>query len=220
MKASHSDFSIKQCGFYVHTEVPYLGASPDGVVECSCCGAGVVEIKCPWCAKNANSLQEVAQSKKNFCLQNEDEAGLKLSKQHSFYLQCQLQMHVTRRTYCDFIVWREGDIHIERIKPDPNLLQPALQKAEQFFKLSILPEIVGKWFTRSHIPLPPAQVSDIDEEDRGVWCYCQESKGGDMIGCDNKSCPIKWFHLICLSMKAVPTGKWLCPTCHLQKKKK
>ena len=27
---------------------PRLGASPDGVVQCECCGNGVLEIKCPY----------------------------------------------------------------------------------------------------------------------------------------------------------------------------
>ena len=35
-----------------------------------------------------------------------------------------------------------------------------------------------------------------------------------MIGCDGKSCEIKWFHLTCLGMteSSTPKGKWFCPT--------
>ena len=31
-----------------HTAYPFLGASPDGLVCCSCCGKGLLEIKCPY----------------------------------------------------------------------------------------------------------------------------------------------------------------------------
>lgn len=66
---------------------PYLGASPDGLVKCACCGPGLVEIKCPWCAKDATSLEDVAEHFLQRGL-----AGLELSKEHPYYMQCQLQM--------------------------------------------------------------------------------------------------------------------------------
>ena len=64
------------------------------------------------------------------------------------------------------------------------------------------------------------EVSDTDAADEGTWCYCKESKGGDMVGCDNPKCGIRWFHLSCLQMDAVPRGKWMCPTCHPTKRAK
>ena len=36
-----------------------------------------------------------------------------------------------------------------------------------------------------------------------------------MIGCDNKSCPIMWFHVNCLNINSIPDGKWLCTDCQL-----
>ena len=30
---------------------PHLGTSPDGIMQCTCCGKGVFEIKCPYNAK-------------------------------------------------------------------------------------------------------------------------------------------------------------------------
>ena len=77
----------------------------------------------------------------------------------------------------------------------------------------------GKWYTRSCAILPSksSNEEDIDEEDPGTWCYCQESKGGDMVGCDNRNCPIKRFQVICLQMSTVPLGRWFCPTCHPNK---
>ena len=35
--------------------------------------------------------------------------------------------------YCDFIVWTERDMHIERINPDVEFWELALTKAKKFF---------------------------------------------------------------------------------------
>ena len=129
-------------------------------------------------------------------------------------------MHVTRYQYCDFVVWHNAGLHVERLTLDSQHLNDAIAKAEQFFRLFVLPELCGKWYTRSHKPLSEIQPDDIySEEDDGRWCYCQDSKG-DMIACDNKSCSIKWFHIFCLKMAKAPAGKWLCPSCHPTKKKR
>ena len=103
---------------------------------------GVLEIKCPFCARKADSLSDVASERKQFCLHKESSC-LKLSLKHQYYKQCQLQMHVTQRTYCDFVVWRHhSSLHIERLKPDQTCISEALSKAKQFlhsvFFLSLL----------------------------------------------------------------------------------
>ena len=67
----HSGFIIKSCGF-VDQESPFLDASPDGLVDCTCCGRGVLEVKCPFRAKEAYSLEQVAEEHKDVsscCLQ-------------------------------------------------------------------------------------------------------------------------------------------------------
>jgi hypothetical protein len=43
MKKHNPAFKVKN----VNPRHPALGASPDGVTECPCCGRGLVEIKCP-----------------------------------------------------------------------------------------------------------------------------------------------------------------------------
>ena len=50
-------------------------------------------------------------------------------------------------------------------------------------------------------------------ENDPVYCYCQKPSHGEMAGCDNEECPLEWFHLDCVNLKAAPTGNWLCPTC-------
>ena len=44
----HLGFNISCSGFVIHTSYPHMGASPDGIVTCECCGCGVLEVKCPF----------------------------------------------------------------------------------------------------------------------------------------------------------------------------
>lgn len=41
----HTDLRVEDCGFFISTEFPFIGASPDGLVSCKCCGNGICEIK-------------------------------------------------------------------------------------------------------------------------------------------------------------------------------
>ena len=84
MIMQHTDFEIKPSGFFVDGKDSYIGATPDGLINCTCCGMGVLEIKCPFCAREANTLSDVADQRKQFCLQNMP-SGLKLSHSHQYY---------------------------------------------------------------------------------------------------------------------------------------
>ena len=92
----------------------------------------------------------------------------------------------------------------------------------------MMPEIVGKWYSRKPIAgadgivQKPMQLDDDvpadvdDEEDYSkLWCYCNAPSFGNMVKCDNTSCTIEWFHFDCLGIKGLPKGKgkWYCPSC-------
>ncbi len=42
---------------------------------------------------------------------------------------------------------------------------------------------------------------------------------GEMIACEDDSCPIEWFHTSCLKLSNIPRGKWFCPDCRKKKTK-
>ena len=48
MSQRHDDFKCTTAGLVVNPQYPHLGATPDGFVSCTCCGDGLVEIKCPF----------------------------------------------------------------------------------------------------------------------------------------------------------------------------
>ena len=68
--SNHSNMVIRDAGLFISQERPYIGASPDAIVTCDCCGQGAVEVKCPYCFKDR--LPE--ENDKKFCLEK-DETG-------------------------------------------------------------------------------------------------------------------------------------------------
>ena len=99
-----------------------------------------------------------------------------LKNHRSFFyslIQVQGQIFIVDVDYCDFIVWTERDMHIERINPDVEFWELALMKAKKFFSLCILPELLGKWYTWPSTP--PTQlhgdeelVDDVDGDEEKV----------------------------------------------------
>lgn len=53
-----------------------------------------------------------------------------------------------------------------------------------------------------------------------TYCLCHQVSYGEMIGCDNPDCPIEWFHFACVGLTTKPKGKWFCPKCSADRKKK
>ena len=152
-----------------------VGCSADGLVECACCGQGTCEIKCPFCSKD-KTAHDAARQKNSRLL--EMNGKLSLDRQHAYYYQVQAQIFICEVEFCDFILWTEQDIHIERILPDNVFWKNAVAKATKFFFIGILPEIMGKWYSRPLIPNVNQNDEQTDDEKVMCWCYCQQNIEG------------------------------------------
>ena len=208
----HSDFVVSVSGLVIDTAYPHLGSSPDGIVHCSCCGKGVIEIKCPYSCRDKTLLEATGDNR--FCLEVVDGTH-SLKQTHAYYYQVQAQMKLCKGLYCDFVVWTENDIVIQRILPDPDFIESAIDKCTNLFKYAILPELLGKYYTRL-----PSQMVDttvvVDAQETpssDIWCYCRKGEYGEMIKCESGHCKIDWFHTDCLKIARIPRGKRLCPEC-------
>ncbi|KAI0482379.1 inhibitor of growth proteins N-terminal histone-binding-domain-containing protein [Xylariaceae sp. FL0804] len=62
---------------------------------------------------------------------------------------------------------------------------------------------------------------DEEEDEEGKkYCLCQHVSYGDMVACDNPDCPYEWFHWTCVGLKSEPEGRWYCPACTENMKRK
>ena len=227
MKKKHSNFKVEASGLVLHPDYPHLGASPDGVVRCDCCGLGVLEIKCPFSCRNKR-FTEAIMTDPQFCLMNTST----LKTGHAYYYQVQTQIKLTSANYGDFVLWSPNELVILRIQPDDDFMAQAFDNATAFFKYGILPELVGKWYTKAPVyrqilvneAQEPSAINSANSEvgsstqmqnSDDVWCYCKGKDEGKMIFCERDACPIGWFHTKCLKLTVIPKGKWYCPNCRV-----
>ena len=211
----HENFQVLDSGLVLNPEWPFIGASPDGVIECSCCGKEVLEIKCPYCHKDS-TIVAAARDDPKFCLE-EVYGILTLDTSHSYYYQVQTQLFVCDVEYFDFCIWTfasegEENVHIEQIKNFTFWNEICVPRAEKFFRTCLLPELLVNWYTRP-TEFTSTNSESLDNSSEPKYCYCRGPKEGRMIPCDNPDCPVEWYHFKCLHLTSVPKGKWYCPDC-------
>lgn len=223
-KKNHTNLQVQDSGLVINPLWPSIGASPDGIISCTCCGRGTLEIKCPYCHRGESVLIAASKDSK-FCLQLNSDGLLRLDPGHTYYYQVQTQLFVSDVEYSDFCVCTfngdETGIHTERILKDEQFWNDCVVKAQTFFKTCILPELLGKWYTRPSSDIQtdspgPSGITvtsqpQLDHERK--YCYCGGPEEGRMIGCDNEDCVLQWFHTSCLMIDTIPRGKWYCPDC-------
>ena len=147
---SHTGFVTKRSGLVINPDFAFMGASPDSVVKCDCCGTGVVEIKCPYKYRNSEMIDYLQLGDNCFSVAN---GNIELDKSHQYYYQIQALLHVCNVAFCDFVVCTfpggVPQIFVQRLVKDAEFWNSCLTQSLKFFNHCILPELLGKAFTRS-----------------------------------------------------------------------
>lgn len=100
--------------------------------------------------------------------------------------------------------WSGEELFVQRIYPNEQFMATTLEKVTSCIKLRVLPELLGKWYSKAPVisasgsgvlhqteesPQPSNSGSHAE-----VWCYCKQGEEGEMIACDHEQCSIVWFH--------------------------
>jgi hypothetical protein len=204
----HPGGKLTRTGLRICFEHPWLGASPDSILECPCHGKLVVEVKCPFRFRE-NSVGEMLGSK-SCCLSEDGE----LKKDHEYFTQIQIQMLVLNTESAVLLLYTQS-LLIINICRDDDFIANALTKLYSFWSLYILPELLTRRLeqnTDGHQlqPLP-------------LYCYCQQPKDPNntdgchlLVRCCGQSCPFNGFvHIGCIrpKRKYPPKGPWFCKRC-------
>ena len=228
----HSDVNFDNCGLVVNPKYPFMGASPDGIITCSCHGKSLIEVKCPYnCSKQ---LFADLEGNKGFCLKQINEK-FQLDKAHSYYYQMQCQLNICELDTCYFVVWSPEEMHVE-VKRDSEFFSALLPEVDNFIINGILPEVTAHWFTQQALTAltdngDTTDVPDSSEvpctsnshtntnDSKEVYCvYNGQYDGRRMVLCENEHCSSgTWFHFECLNIIRKPQGKWFCPDCKIKK---
>lgn len=108
----HAKDKVEETGFHIHATLPWLGASPDGLLGKD----GVLEIKCPF-----GKRKEDAETFKS------------VHEQQHYYTQIQLEMYCTGRKWCDFYQWSPYAESLERVELDQKWLDTNIPKLKAFY---------------------------------------------------------------------------------------
>ncbi|XP_067655510.1 uncharacterized protein [Haliotis asinina] len=200
----HTQFACRAVGLLISCQRPYVAASSDGTVVCTCCGRGCLEIKCPYKHRDHDILTAVEDN--TFCLGKD----LQLKTGHKYFSQIQLQMYVHDVSYCDFVIFTNKDMAIVRVPRDDTFCATLITKCESFFFMHILPEIISRKLENTK---PYSSKAATDTVDTDVWCLCQQEEYGRMIMCEGANCSYTWFHYQCVNIRRKPKGSWHCPSC-------
>ena len=92
MKPSHSSFTVETTGLHICRNYPYLGASPDGLISCTCCGRGILEIKCPYSMRNSIPTSVPY-------LRTSESGKYSLAVTHNYYYQVQGQLGIVGQQF-------------------------------------------------------------------------------------------------------------------------
>ena len=205
INAKHYALVVTTSGLVISPKFPFLGASPDGVVNCECHGCGLLEIKWSYKYCNQQPTAEIALSDSLYFLKRRENGNIYLSRSHKHYHQVQGQIALYNSTYCDFATWTPKGTSIERIDRDNPFIADALSQLTSFFTKYLFPELL------THALEPASEA--IDDEDEKLYCISCRPEFGQMIACENASCPTAWFHFDCVGLKCALHGKWFCVDC-------
>lgn len=135
---------VEVCGLFLSPEYPFLGASPDGLVG----KEGLVEVKC--LPSVAEKLEVALKNKKKLCLELNKKKEITLKMNHNYYYQIQGQLNITKRNWCDLIVFtKQEELFVQRIVTDGKLWNEVmLPKLRRFYMECVLPEIADSRIVR------------------------------------------------------------------------
>lgn len=138
MVAKHEDFTLLDCGLAVSEEHPFLGASPDGMRYCKCCGTKLVEVKAIYSKKNLRP--PVAAGEK--IIYDQKTSKWRLKKETTWYCQVQCQMAVTKVLDEDLVIYTNKGILIISVSSDNTFWLGVVSKLEEFYLRNMVSEIL------------------------------------------------------------------------------
>ncbi|ODM95241.1 hypothetical protein Ocin01_11442, partial [Orchesella cincta] len=147
LKTGLPEGSVEKVGLEVSLENGIFAASPDGRVG----EEGIVEIKCPYSIRDLKPHDWPTSS--SDCPLKLQNGTLVLKTTHNHYFQIVQQLHVTKRMWCDYVVWTPNDIFIQRIERNEETAstwEKMKMKLQKFWTEDLAPELVDSRLERGY----------------------------------------------------------------------
>ena len=136
-KLTHRNVKVRECGLILCEEMPFVGGSPDRIIECDCCGKACLEIKCPYSIRHLAPHHPEA----SLSYMNRESNVLTLKKTHKYFTQCQIQMVAAKVTKSYFFVWTVHGNIMQQIDIDQTFWSILKSDLNEFYVNLYLPSI-------------------------------------------------------------------------------
>jgi len=131
---------VQGSGIFVNPDRPYLGSSPDGIVN----STTVLEVKCPYISRD----KPITPVSVPFL---EDKDGLLcLRDKHDYYFQVQGQLYCSNRQICHFVVFTKVDFVVIEVERNDDFLSHMLYKLDDFFVSHFRQALLNKYLFRNY----------------------------------------------------------------------
>lgn len=139
---------VKKSGLFIDEEFPFLGASPDGIIENQ---DGLVEVKCPHTDREKSPYEYLREGRKHFLIPDKErDEIIDINKNHDHYFQVQGQLHITKRSFCWYVLYFPKGLISEKITKDEAFWKNKMEdKLKNFYLNCILPELLDPRHPRS-----------------------------------------------------------------------
>ena len=121
-KQKHVNLSVREAGFHVRVNYPFLGASPDGIVSCDCHDQKLLEIKYP--SKYEDGFLNW-ENDKDFPLAKDSSP----KTSHQYYFQVQLQIFMCKFSSVDFLFYslkNNGTVMLTAVKSNKHFIEKSM----------------------------------------------------------------------------------------------
>ena len=137
---------IRKAGFFICHRLPFLGATPDGIIPKSDEAKAndqirreeaLVEIKCPYNHRFNGKAPDYLELQKD--------GQYELSKKHNYYYQVQCQLYVCEKDVCYFVVFTFPRLYIVKVYKVVDFCElHMIPKLKEFYFNYFKPMIVDK----------------------------------------------------------------------------
>ena len=143
IKRAHQGVLASDCGIFICRDRPFIGGSPDRIIQCKCCGKFCQEIKCPFSIRDKSPNDAASDIK---YLEHNSAGLLALRRNHMYFTQCQPQMGVTGIHESYFAVWTAHGIFNELLTFDKDFWEDIKIKLTEFYIDYYAPSLFSWYF--------------------------------------------------------------------------
>ncbi len=140
--SKHKSLEVSACGIFVDSSAPFLGASPDGLVDCVCHEQRLLEIKCPYKFRYTKPMDIPKEDPKYHLYLENDELQIKTTS--PWYNQIIFQMGVLDVHLCHLVIYtlvEKDNCKIIPIKFDNDRWEMLKEKSQKIFEECIIPNL-------------------------------------------------------------------------------